>query len=667
MKFAPASLALNLAVTFMVGAVLVPEGHGSDFQRLPYLQAATDHSIHIVWRTGAPIAPVVKYGVVPTVLDQVVPSGQISLRRLPGDAASGADAAGITPGLPLHSAPAGTAQYEALIGGLEADTLYYYAVFDGEKRLTEEGEDFRFRTHPVPGTERDAYFWVVGDSGTGGRAQADVHEAMIAHTAAKKRPLDLYLHVGDMAYGSGTDTEFTDKFFAPYEKTLRHTVCWAILGNHEGHTSSGESGTGPFYDAYICPTKGESGGLASGREAYYSFDYGKVHFIGLNSHDLDRRKSGAMAQWLKADLEATNAAWLVAYWHHPPYTKGSHDSDTEAQLVEMREQIMPILESGGIDIVFTGHSHIYERSMLMDGAYATPTTADGVVLDDGDGDPAGDGAYQKSEGLVANNGTVQVVAGHGGAGVSRMGTMPVMRKILVENGSVLCDIRGDTLTAIMLNHAGEERDLFSIVKRGTVAHAPLEDPWEPEPFVKSGGAGGKSPANRPLPASFDSLVEKHAEWRYLAGSDPADGWANLNFDDAGWQTGLAGFGYGDKDDNTLLDDMRNRYARVYIRRDFTLDDEGSFSGLGLAMRYDDGFIAYLNGVEVLRAGVDKEAGKEARGIEAQEASAKFRVYSLDAAKPHLKVGRNVLAIEGHNSSLASSDFTLDPFLIRAAE
>ena len=100
-----------------------------------------------------------------------------------------------------------------------------------------------------------------------------------------------------------------------------------------------------------------------------------------------------MAQWLKADLEKTKAEWLIAYFHHPPYTKGSHDSDKEEQLIEMREHIMPILESGGVDIVFTGHSHIYERSMLIDGAYATPTVSEGVILDDGDGNPNGDGPY----------------------------------------------------------------------------------------------------------------------------------------------------------------------------------------------------------------------------------------------------------------------------------
>ncbi|MDP7640650.1 MAG: hypothetical protein QGG73_13225 [Candidatus Hydrogenedentes bacterium] len=72
--------------------------------------------------------------------------------------------------------------------------------------------------------------------------------------------------------------------------------------------------------------------------------------------------------------------------------------------------------------------------MLMDGAYGTPTTAEGVILDDGGGSPWGDGPYRKSAGLQPHQGTVQIIAGHGGVSVSRKGTMPVMREIVVDHG-----------------------------------------------------------------------------------------------------------------------------------------------------------------------------------------------------------------------------------------
>ena len=120
-------------------------------------------------------------------------------------------------------------------------------------------------------------------------------------------------------------------------------------------TSKGTNGTGPYYDAYVLPARGEAGGLASGTEAYYSFDFGRAHFVCLDSHDLDRRPTGLMARWLKMDLERTRQDWIIAYFHHPPYTKGTHDSDREKQLIEMRTLIMPILETGGVDLVLTGH------------------------------------------------------------------------------------------------------------------------------------------------------------------------------------------------------------------------------------------------------------------------------------------------------------------------
>ena len=88
-------------------------------------------------------------------------------------------------------------------------------------------------------------------------------------------------------------------------------------------------------------------------------------------------------------------------------------------------------------------------------------------------------AYKKSAGRHPHEGTVQVVAGNGGANLYRRGTMPVMRKTIVEHGSVIVDIQGDTLTAFMLNKLGEKRDTFSIIKRGQVTSARIAKPWQP--------------------------------------------------------------------------------------------------------------------------------------------------------------------------------------------
>ena len=628
----------------------------SVFARAPYLQMANHDSIHIVWRTSGDSTPRVLYGKSPEALDSEVPAGQLITRLHPSLEG---------PAPIFKDAPVDTRQFEAQITGLTPSTTYYYAVYDGETRLTAADESYRFKTHPVPGTDTPVYFWVVGDSGTGGKDQADVHTAMVNHNTTHGKQLDLYLHVGDMAYGSGTNKEFDDRFFNMYEPTLRNTVCWASMGNHEGRTSKGASGEGPYYDAYICPTNAEAGGLASGKEAFYSFDFGRVHFICLDSHDLDRSPSGEMAQWLKADLEKSKADFLVAFFHHPPYTKGSHDSDREGQLIEMREHIMPILESGGVDIVFTGHSHIYERSMLIDGAYHTPTISDGVILDDGDGDPSGDGPYRKSAGLNPNNGVVQVVTGHGGTTLRRVGTSPVMKRIILEHGSCLISVSGDTLTAEMLNKDEKISDTFAITKKGVVEHTPLANPWQPEglkPAAKP--AGPRKPA---VPRDVLTLIPQSAKWSYLAGSHPAgegNAWAAPDYDVSTWPSGTAGFGFGDNDDATELKDMFNKYKVVYVRSEFTLPKGANPANLGLSISYDDAFIVFINGHEILRKGVGKGNGANADDFTMHEAQRDFDYFPLEAAARHLKTdGPNVIAIEGHNANIKSSDFTLHPSLL----
>jgi hypothetical protein len=477
---------LIFSITILSGfPFLVTAG---DLTRGPYLQQASTDSVFVVWRTDGSSTPVLRYGDSPGNLDKEVRGDAILLR-----VSTDVNAPTGTP--LLYKEPAAeradreadrdpstvpnSYQYEASVSGLKSGTKYFYAVYDGNRLLAGADKHHYFVTHRPVGNSADMSIWVVGDSGTGEIDQALVHTAMRGYVARTNRYIDHYIHVGDMAYGDGTDVQFQHNFFEPYQETLRNTVCWPSMGNHEGHTSRGISGFGPYYDAYVVPTRGEVGGAPSGTEAYYSFDIEDAHFICLDSHDLDRSPDAAMAQWLRADLEQAKGKWMIAFWHHPPYTKGSHDSDLENQLIEMRENFMPILESAGVDLTLTGHSHIYERSMLMDGAYATPTVGEGVILDDGDGRIAGDGPYRKSDGLYPNEGSVSIVAGHGGTGLSRSGTLPVMREIILEHGSVLLDIDGDTLTGTMLNKEGKIRDIFNIVKRGKVSPTRVEDPWQP--------------------------------------------------------------------------------------------------------------------------------------------------------------------------------------------
>jgi hypothetical protein len=474
------------------------------------------------------------------------------------------------------------------------------------------------------------------------------------------RPLDFWIHVGDMAYGTGRDVEFQSRFFESYQTTLRNSVCWPAMGNHEGHTSKGSTGIGPYYDAYWVPTRAESGGLASGTEAYYSFDHGNIHFICLDSHDLDRKPSGSMAKWLKADLEKAKAEWLIAFWHHPPYTKGSHDSDKEADLIEVRHHLLPILESGGVDLVLTGHSHIYERSMLLDGAYSTnATVAENFILDDGDGDPRGDGAYLKGAGLRPHEGVVQVVAGHSGASLGRVGTSPVMRRTLVEHGSVLVDVEGDTLVGRMINREGVERDRFSLVKRGAPMVRRLSLPWQP-PEYKAPDKSSRSPY--PPPLDYQVLIPAGAEWKALSGAHPqGSSWSRPGFDDASWLRAKAPF---DSGRGRLFGGERaSKEGRpsLYVRREFTVSQADRATELGLWVDYADGIIVHLNGQEVARVNVGRSSGRNAQGVKQREDSGAVYV-PLGSIARFLVDGVNVLGIECHAHSEGSIDFGLNPAL-----
>lgn len=149
------------------------------------------------------------------------------------------------------------------------------------------------------------------------------------------------------------------------------------------------------------------------------------------------------------------------------------------------------------------------------------------------------------------------------------------------------------------------------------------------------------------------LIPIGTQWRYYAGPIPPGArWKDAEFDDSGWESGTAGFGYGDGDDETILDEMPGRYARVYLRREFHLSSVPD--KLYLYIRYDDAFLAYLNGR--LAARVNIERGQVLDDHEAEQ----LEVFELSARG--LKTGRNVLAIEGLNVSLDSSDFSLNPAL-----
>lgn len=407
--------------------------------RGPYLQRATPTSVVVRWRTGAPTSSTVWFG--PT-------QGALTLSL---------------------SDATWTTEHEITLAGLTPSSTYTYAVGSGGQVLAGDDGQHHFSTHPEPGARVPTRIWAIGDSGTANAEARAVRDAWKGFSVG--HPADVWLMLGDNAYDDGTDEQYQAAVFDTYPGVLRNTVVWPTMGNHDGRSAHTAEGSGPYYDIFTLPTRAEAGGLPSWTEGYYSFDHGNVHFVCLNSQDVVVNASSAMVTWLEADLAASQADWTVVYFHHPPYTKGTHDSDWEPMHVLMRTWVLPVLEDHGVDLVLGGHSHGYERSMLVAGHYGQSTTFETrMLVDPGDGDPAGDGAYTKVPG--PRDGAVYVVAGSSGRVGSGTYDHPVMVRSLQELGSVVVDIDGDTLAAIFLDDEGGSRDLFHITK----PLAPIDDP-----------------------------------------------------------------------------------------------------------------------------------------------------------------------------------------------
>jgi len=368
-----------------------------------------------------------------------------------------------------------TVEHIIKLEGLTPDTTYYYAVGDGSQIMSGGDAEHFFLTAPVVGTAKPTRIWVLGDSGTGTANARAVRDAYYELT--EDVHTDLWLMLGDNAYPDGTDLDYQVKLFEFYPEMLRKSVLWPSLGNHDAVSANSSNESGVYYDAFTMPRAAEAGGWPSGTEAYYSFDYANIHFIVLDSMESDRSPASDMMTWLEIDAGDTDQQWIVAFWHHPPYSKGGHDSDTETRLIDMRQNALPILEDFGVDLVLTGHSHSYERSYLIDGVYGTPTPPfaelqqSGTILDDGDGrePPVGDGFYTKPEfGDDAHQGTVYTVAGSSGQITNNPPFgHPVMRVAHNVHGSVILDVDGARLDLRFLDLDGNVLDSFTMIKQGT--------------------------------------------------------------------------------------------------------------------------------------------------------------------------------------------------------
>jgi hypothetical protein len=426
--------------------------------RGPYLQMGNQNSITIRWKTSVASNSRVElgttFGTYPTIVS---------------DATS-------------------TTDHIVNISGLTADTKYFYRIGNTTNMGAADTDKF-FTTLPPANTTRKIRIAAFGDCGRNDNSfQSQTLSQYRAYLTSNSIDApDAWLLLGDNAYNAGTDAEYTANFFGAYGSSiLKNHKVYASPGNHdyENNATRQNDHAVPYYDVFINPTAAEIGGTSSGTEAYYSFNIGDIHFLSLDAYGNENSSTriydttGAQAVWVKADLAANTKKWTIAYWHHPPYTKGSHNSDSETELINIRERFIRILERNGVDMIINGHSHDYERSYLLKSYYkAAPANPNLSEVDFNASlhtasqssakydNSANSCPYTYNSGKF-NHGTVYVVAGSAGAdgGVQTGYPHNAFPFSQDDGGMLYFEIDNNRLDAKFIRRDGNIADKFTILK-----------------------------------------------------------------------------------------------------------------------------------------------------------------------------------------------------------
>jgi hypothetical protein len=361
-----------------------------------------------------------------------------------------------------------TKDHEVVIDGLKEHTRYYYAIGNTKALLSEEDSSYYFMTSPSANYDVVVRIWAIGDFGTGDPLQERVKNGYMKYI--RENHTDVWLMLGDIAYYHGEDYEFQRSIFSgAYSNMMRNTVIWPTPGNHDLRSADSEFKKGPYYEIFKVPENGEAGGEPSGTEAYYSFNYGDIHFISLDSEDTPLDKDGKMANWLQRDLENDDHKWKIVIFHHPAYSKGTHDSDNDmdsrGRMKEMRENFLPVLEKYGVDLVLGGHSHTYERSYLLRGhyGYSKEFDPDRMIIRNENVKKKDKSTFLKNK---DNQGTVYVVCGaSGGHILDGRCNHPAMAVCTTKyHGSLSIEVRDNLLTTAFVDEYGKVKDSFTITK-----------------------------------------------------------------------------------------------------------------------------------------------------------------------------------------------------------
>lgn len=346
--------------------------------RGPYLQLGTARSVTVVWETTAPAV---------CSLELQAPDGPS--RRIPG-ATSGRCA--------------------IAVDGLSPGTRYRYVPWADEAPIDTESD---FRTD-APGEPFS--FLVLGDSGSGSPDQLAVADRM------RDAGADFVLHTGDVIYPRGGAEDYDARYFRPYRDLIRRVVLWPCIGNHDLRTGGGA----PWRAVFETPANN-----GSHAPTYYSFDFGNAHVTVLDSN-ASTRPGSPQHVFLDRDLGKSPATWKVVAFHHPIFSSGKHGGSRQ-----IRDDVLPLLERHGVDLVFAGHDHDYERTKPL----------------------------RWGEVVAPGAGTVYVTTGGGGAPLYGVGWSEFTAHAESSFHFVRVHVEGERLRLEMIRQDGSVGDAADVVPR----------------------------------------------------------------------------------------------------------------------------------------------------------------------------------------------------------
>ena len=377
--------------------------------RYPYLQNVRSDRVTVIWTTREDGAATLRYSA-----DRTLFLTATDRTRRFGTTETGMSAAYF--------------QHQADLTGLTPGTEYSYQVVMEDETLTPAGDDLRFRT----ATSGPFTFLVFGDSGQGTPAQRQIAQLMM-----QERPA-FVLHTGDIAYESGTFDQYQRNYFDYYRDLMKRAPFFTTPGNHDYATNF----AAPYLAVHSPPADDVP---PADRGRYYSFDWGNAHFVSLDSNmPLANAVNGTgqMLQWLESDLQKTQQAWKVVFFHHSAYPTANHEDDDISALV--RNRLIPILDKYSIDLVLNGHEHSYQHTQAFRG---------GVGVED-------------------RFGAVYVITGGGGAALHPVFPRPFLVFAKSAHHYMRVDVQDAQMTLRAIDSDGQEIDNFTLEPRFPLSGKP---------------------------------------------------------------------------------------------------------------------------------------------------------------------------------------------------